>query len=162
MPQVFGSEELGLISEASLWSEAAGNLFGQFINQEGFNYEKPSTAAQTEYANGRHTYTRDLAKDLGPKTINNQEPKFHKDTGALLNGDGYHEFVVHVNHKVDEGTREPTGKGPRRYELSYHHLDRNGRLHTMSLWTGNTPQQLDKEHEKAKSAMARFMGGSRG
>jgi len=158
MPQVFGADEIRLIAEASIWTEAAGNRFGQFISQEGFNFERPNTPAQTAYANGRATYTRDLSKDLGPKTINNQEPKFHKETGALLNGDGYHEFTVHVNHKVDEGTREPTGKGPRRYELSYHHLDRDGRLHTMSLWTGNTPEELDKQHERFKNAMGRLIG----
>jgi hypothetical protein len=160
MPQVFGSEELRLIAESSLWTEAANNLFGQFIDQEGFNFEKPSTPAQANYAAGRQTYTRDLSKDLGPKTINNQAPKFNRETGALTNGDGYHEFVVHVNHKVDEGAREPTGSGPRRYELSYHHMDRNGRLHTMSLWSGNTPQELDRQHEKHKMALAKFMGRS--
>lgn len=158
MPQVFGADEIRLIAEASLWTEAAGNLFGQFIGQEGFNFEQPKTPAQVAYANGRATYTRDLSQDLGPKTINNKEPRFNKDTGALLNGDGYHEFVIHVNPKIPEGSREPEGKGPRTYELSYHHMDRDGRLHSMSLWTGNSTQELDRQHERFKGHIARMMG----
>ena len=159
MPQVFGAAELGLITESSLWTEAAilqgdpsqNDLFGQFADQEGFVRDKPLTPEQNKLAAGRLVYSR----GLGTKTIKGQSPKTDAN-GQLLNGDGYHEFVVHLDNSVPEGARETSVGGKRRYELSYHHVDRNGNLHAQTLYSGNTPHGLNNAHEKFKAAIGRM------
>jgi len=158
MPQVFGADEIGLMVQASMWAEAAtlegdphtSDLFGQFLDQEGFKQDTPYDSAQQAAARGRLTYTR----DLGRKTIKDAPPKYDQG-GQLLNGNGYHELVVHLDPKVGEGARETAVGGPRRYELSYHHMDRNGKLTPMTVWSGNTPHGLNNAHEKLKAAMGR-------
>lgn len=159
MPQIFGAEELRLIAESSLWSESAilqgdpkeNDLFGQFADQEGFVRDKPLTPEQTSAAGGRLVYSR----GLGTKTIKGQPPKTDAN-GQLLNGDGYHEFVVHLDNSVPEGAKETSVGGKRRYELSYHHVDRNGKLNAQTLWSGNTPHSLNNAHEKFKTAIGRM------
>lgn len=159
MPQVFGEDELDLIRQASLWVDAAllegdprkDDLFGQFMEQEGFKPDKPMNPEQQALAKGRLVY----ARDLGTKTLKNQPPKTDSN-GQLLNGDGYHEFVVHLNPTVPEGAKEVNVGGKARYELSYHHVDRNGTLHPQTLWSGNTPHGLNNAHERFKAAIGRM------
>ena len=161
MPQVFGAEELELVRTASLWVDSAtlqgdpreDDLFGQFIDQEGFQPDrKPPSTEQLAEAKGRLRYSR----DLGTKTIKGAPPKTDKN-GQLLNGDGYHELVVHVDRTVPEGARETAVGGKRRYELGYHHVDRDGKLNSQTIYSGNTPHGLNNAHERIKSAM----GGAR-
>lgn len=159
MPQVFGADQIGLIRQASLWSESArldgdprsNDLFGQFIDQEGFIHENPVNDQQRALAGRRRVYYR----SLGTKTIKNQ-PKKVDANGQLLNGDGYHEFVVHLDPTVPEGSKETSVGGKTRYELSYHHVDRNGQLHAQTLWAGNTPHGLNNAHERFKAAIGRM------
>ena len=160
MPQLFGADQISLIAEASLWVDSANlqgdpkttDLFGQFLEQEGFGgRETPSNPEQAALAKGRFVYS----KSLGHKTINDQPPK-RNASGQLLNGNGYHEFVVHLNPRVPEGARETSAGGQSRYELSHHHVDRNGRLRATTIWSGNTPHGLNLAHEKVKAAMGRM------
>jgi hypothetical protein len=159
MPQLFGTDQIDLMNKTSMWIEAAtlegdprtSDLFGQFLDQEGFRRDTPYDEAQQAQARGRLTYTR----DLGRKTVKDAPPKFDAN-GQLLNGNGYHELVVHLNPKVSEGARETSVGGARRYELSYHHMDRNGKLLPMTVWSGNTPYGLNNAHEKLKAAMGRM------
>jgi hypothetical protein len=160
MPQVFGSEQIDLISEASLWVDSASlqgdprttDLFGQFLNQEGFGErEKGLSPEETSLANGRLIYTR----SLGNKTIRDQPPR-RDSSGQLLNGNGYHEFVVHLNPRVAEGSKETSVGGPKRYELSYHHVDRDGGLLAVPIWSGNTPHGLNNAHEAIKARMLKM------
>ena len=128
------------------------DLFGQFLEQEGFQADrKPPSEAQMAEAGGRLRYSR----DLGTKTIKNMPPKTDAN-GQLLNGDGYHELVVHVNGGVPEGAKETSVGGKSRYELSYQHVDRNGGLNTQIFHSGNTPHALNNAHERIKSAMGRI------
>ena len=161
MPQIFGAEQTDLIAEASLWFESADlqgdprttDLFSQFLDQEGFgDREKTLSPEEASVANGRLTYSR----SLGNKTIKDQPPR-RDSSGKVLNADGYHEFVVHLNPRVSEGAKETSVGGPRRYELSYHHVDRNGKLHAMSIWSGNTPHGLNNAHEGIKTTMSKMM-----
>jgi len=164
MPQVFGADQTGLMSQASMWSQAAhlvgdpqyNDLFSQFAEQEGFDRDTPFDRAQQAAAKNRLTYTKDLTQDLGPKTIGDKPPKFDRDTGQLLNGNGHHEFVIHLDPRVREGALESKVAGPRRYELSYHHLDRNGKLNPMTYWTGNTVHGLNNAHERLKAGMSKM------
>lgn len=152
MPQVFGAEELGLMSLSSLWVESATTSphFNTFLDQEGFGRDAPMNEEQMALSRGRIPYVR----ELGSKTIKGQAPR--RDANEqLLNGDGYHEFVIHHDQRINEGEPDPGKAGPRKYELSYHHVDRNGKLHAQSLWMGNNFRDLDREHEKVKAAMSR-------
>lgn len=166
MPQVFGSAQVDLMNRVSMWVEAAdlqgdpktSDLFGQFLDQEGFgDRETPVNEDQRRVARGRLTYTKDLGVKTirNPKTMKDQPPKY-SPSGQLLNGDGYHELVVHLDPRVSEGAKETSVGGPRRYELSYHHVNRNGDLNAMSIWSGNTPHGLNNAHEKIKAALGRM------
>ena len=152
MPQVFGADELGLVSTASLWVEAATTSprFHDFVEQEGFGRDAPFNEEQIALSKHRTPYVR----ELGVKTLGNKPPR--KDANdQLLNGDGYHEFVVHHDQRIDEGAPDNGKAGPRKYELSYHHVDKNGKLHAQSLWMGNDFRGLDRAHEQFKAAMGR-------
>jgi hypothetical protein len=159
MPQLFGADQIDLMTKTSMWSEAANlvgdpresDLFGQFADQEGFKPDTPYNDAQRQAARGRLSYVR----DLGRKTLKDAPPKYDKG-GQLLNGNGYHELVVHLDPKVPEGQRETGVGGPRRYELSYHHMDKGGKLLAMTAWSGNTPHGLNNAHEALKAQMRRF------
>lgn len=160
MPQVFGTDQIDLMNRVSMWTEAA-NLQGDpsslstlhnFMNDEGFSMDKerPPNAEQQALAAGRTTFTR----YLGHKTVGNK-PSRTDSNGQLLNGDGYHEFVIHMNPLVPEGQKETQSAGPRRYELSYHHVDKNDRLHPQSIWTGNSLLGLNRKYEGVKDLIGR-------
>jgi len=158
MPQVFGSEQLGLMVEASLWFEAAditgdpSNLstLHNFMNDEGFSMDKerPPNAEQQALASGRTTFTR----YLGSKTRDGKPPRTDSN-GQLLNGNGYHEFVIHMDPRVQEGDKAAGGRT--RYELSYHHVDRNDKLHPQTIWAGNSLLGLNRKYESVKDMMGR-------
>lgn len=126
--------------------------FDQFATQEGFRWDQnPPNAEQAQLTRGRQLFVR----DLGTKTRKGEAVK-RGPQGEITNGDGYHEFVVHRDLSVPEGHPEAAARSSKkpRYELSYHHVDRNGRLNAQSLWFGNTARGLNAAHEKFKGLMA--------
>lgn len=161
MPQVFGDDQQLLLSMSSLWSESADiqgdpsrlETLHNFFNAEGFkgesDYDHPETPEQKKVSAGRMRWVR----DLGNKTIKGQEPRTEEGTGRLLNGDGYHQLVIHYQPKIQEGA--PTTAGMTRYELGYQHVDRNGKLHHQSFWSGNSLRGLNTAHARLSDMMGR-------
>ena len=161
MPQVFGADDIGLVGQASLWADSAfyqgptGDIseheFPDFLEANGFSRGSSLNPQQLALSKGRVTFSH----LLGNKTMGGKPPRTNPATGQLLNGDGYHELVIHHDPNIDEGL--PEGKnGKTRYELSYHHVDRNGVLHPQTIMSTNRLGPLIEKHRQIRSAMERM------